>query len=147
MKTKEEKALEYFKSGLNCAQSVFTSYAEEFNINPELASSISCGFGGGMGRLQETCGAVTGAFMVLGMHNCRKYTDIKERKEKTYSMVRDFSEKFISLNGTLKCRELINCDLQTKEGRQYARDNNVYEEICEKCVSDSLRIVNELIGC
>lgn len=72
MKTKAEKAIAYFNSGLNCAQSVFTAYAEEFNIDPELAISISCGFGGGMGRLQETCGAVTGAFMVLGMHNCQK---------------------------------------------------------------------------
>lgn len=144
MKTKAEKAVSSFKSGLNCAQAVFTAYAEEFNMNPELALSVSCGFGGGMGRLQETCGAVTGAFMVLGIHNCKKYKDNKERKEKTYAMVQEFSDKFKSIYGTMDCRLLINCDLRTEEGQRYAKENKVHEIICEKCVSDSIRIIEEL---
>jgi C_GCAxxG_C_C family probable redox protein len=144
MKTKAEKAVSSFKSGLNCAQSVFTAYAEEFNMNPELALSVSCGFGGGMGRLQETCGAVTGAFMVLGIHNCKMYTDNKDSKEKTYAMVQEFSDKFKSIYGTMDCRSLINCDLRTEEGQRYAKENKVHETICEKCVFDSIRIIEEL---
>jgi C_GCAxxG_C_C family probable redox protein len=62
MEKKEDKAIGLFKSGLNCAQSVLTAYAEELDFDKNLALSISCGFGGGMGRLQETCGAVTGSF-------------------------------------------------------------------------------------
>lgn len=77
----EEEAILSFKSGLNCAQAVLTAYSEEMNFDKKLALSISCGFGGGMGRLQETCGAVTGSYMVLGVYNCKKVTDNQDRKE------------------------------------------------------------------
>ena len=145
MKTKAEKAIGFFNADLNCAQSVLTAYAEELDIDPELALSVSCGFGGGMGRLQETCGAVTGAFMVLGIHNCKRIKDNKERKEKTYAMIQEFSEKFKSLHGTMNCRLLLNCDLRTEEGQRYLKENNLHVTVCEKCVSDSIKIIEELI--
>jgi C_GCAxxG_C_C family probable redox protein len=142
---KVEIAIRSFNADLNCAQSVMTAYMEEFNIDPEIALSVSCGFGGGMGRLQETCGAVTGAFMVLGIHNCKKYTDNKDRKEKTYAMIQEFSDKFKSLHGTMDCRLLLNCDLRTEEGQRYVKENKLHETICEKCVSDSIRLIEELV--
>lgn len=71
MKVIEEKAIVSFKAGLNCAQAVLTAYADDLSFDNNLALSVSCGFGGGMGRLQQTCGAVTGSFMVLGIYNCR----------------------------------------------------------------------------
>jgi hypothetical protein len=61
-------------------------------------------------------------------------------------MVQEFSDKFISRHGTMNCKELINCDLRTEEGRRYARDNNIYAKICEKCVSDSVKIISELLA-
>ena len=67
----EEKAIRSFKSGLNCAQAVLTSYSDELKFDNNMALSVACGFGGGMGRLQETCGAVTGSFMVLGIHTVK----------------------------------------------------------------------------
>jgi C_GCAxxG_C_C family probable redox protein len=142
---KVEIAIRSFNADLNCAQSVMTAYMEEFNIDPEIALSVSCGFGGGMGRLQETCGAVTGAFMVLGIHNCKRYTDNKDRKEKTYAMIQEFSDKFKSLHGTMNCRLLLNCDLRTEEGQRYVQDNKLHETVCEKCVSDSIRLIEELV--
>lgn len=144
MDIKVEKAISSFKSDLNCAQSVLSAYTEELNLDPDLALAISCGFGGGMGRLQETCGAVTGAIMVLGIYNRPKFNSNSERKEKTYVMVREFSEKFKALHGTTSCKALLNCDLQTEEGRRYAREHGLYETICEKCVADSVRIIKEL---
>jgi C_GCAxxG_C_C family probable redox protein len=143
---KGEIAIRSFNADLNCAQSVMTAYMEEFNIDTEIALSVSCGFGGGMGRLQETCGAVTGAFMVLGIHNCKRYTDNKDRKENTYAMIQDFSDKFKSLHGTMNCRMLLNCDLRTEEGQRYVQDNKLHETVCEKCVSDSIRIIEELMS-
>ncbi len=145
MKTKEQKGIQFFRSGSNCAQSVLSSYSDDLKIDNTLAMSISCGFGGGMGRLQRTCGAVTGAFMVLGVLNSQKYTVDKERKEQTNVMVQKFADKFISIHGSLDCKTLINSDLNTEEGRQLARENNVFEEVCEKCVGDSIKIVEELI--
>ena len=144
LKTIEEKALESFRSGLNCAQAVVTSYSENMNFDSNLALSISCGFGGGMGKLQETCGAVTGSFMVLGIYNCKKFSENKERKEATYSMVQKFSERFKHINSSTDCISLLKCDLKTEEGNRYAKENDLFGTICEKCISDSIRIISEL---
>jgi len=143
---KEEKVIDSFKSGLNCAQSVLTAYSDEFRFDDKLALRISCGFGAGMGRLQETCGAVTGSFMVLGIYNCNKHADNKDRNEKTYAMIQKFSDEFTAIHGTTECKSLINCDLKTEEGRQYAHDRQLYEIVCEKCILDSIRIIEELIA-
>lgn len=145
MKSKVDKAIDSFRSGLNCAQSVVSAYTDELNVDNRLAMSISCGFGGGMGRLQETCGAVTGAFMVIGIYNCKKYSDNKDRKEESYAMIQRFSDKFKSINGATDCKTLINCDLKTEEGHRYAKENNLFEKVCEKCISDSVGIIEELI--
>lgn len=145
MNIKAEKAKESFRSGLNCAQSVLIAYTEEFKIDTKTALSLSCGFGGGMGRLQGTCGAVTGSFMVLGLYNCKKYPDNRERKEGSYAMIQRFDGKFKSIYGTTDCKTLINCDLRTEEGRKYVADNNLHEKICEKCIEDSISIIEELI--
>jgi len=141
----DEKAITTFRSGLNCSQAVLTAYSDELNFDNNLALSVSCGFGGGMGRLQETCGAVTGSYMVLGIYVCKKITENKDRKEETYSMIQKFSEKFKQINGTTDCKSLLKCDLKTEEGQRYAKENNLFEIICEKCIKDSLRIVDELI--
>jgi C_GCAxxG_C_C family probable redox protein len=144
MESIEEKAIRTFRSGLNCAQAVVTSYAEEMKFDNNMALSVSVGFGGGMGRLQETCGAVTGSFMVLGIFNCKKLTDNKDRKEATYSMIQKFSQEFKQINGTTDCLELLKCDLKTEEGNGYAKENNLFGTVCEKCISDSVRIINKL---
>jgi len=145
MESIEEKAFRTFRSGLNCAQAVFTAYTDELEFDNNLALSVSCGFGGGMGRLQETCGAVTGSFMVLGIFNCKKLSENKERKEATYSMIQEFSKEFKQINGTTDCHELLKCDLKTEEGNIFAKENNLFETVCEKCISDSVKILNKLI--
>jgi C_GCAxxG_C_C family probable redox protein len=146
MNSKAEKAIRSFRADLNCAQSVLTAYAEDFNLDPDLLSAISCGFGGGMGRLQETCGAVTGAFMVFGIHNSKNYKENKDLKDKTYAMVQQFSEKFKAIHGTLDCHALLNCDMKTEEGQRHIKANRLHETICEKCVADSVRIIDEIIA-
>lgn len=145
MKLREENALASFRSGLNCAQAVLTAYANDLNFETKEALNISSGFGGGMGRLQETCGAVTGSFMVFGIYNGNKYTDNSLKKEETYSMIQNFNRKFKSINGSISCKSLIKCDLNTDQGQAFAKENNLFETICEKCILDSLRIIEEII--
>jgi len=145
MESIEEKAIRTFRSGLNCAQAVITAYSEEMKFDNNLALNVSVGFGGGMGRLQKTCGAVTGSFMVLGIHNCKKLSDNKDRKETTYSMIQKFSQEFKLINGTTDCLELLKCDLKTEEGNRFAKENNLFGTVCEKCISDSVRTINKLI--
>jgi len=145
MKLKEDKAIDSFRSGLNCAQAVLTAYSDDLNFNNDMALGISCGFGGGMGRLQETCGAVTGSYMVLGIYNSGKFSDNHDKKEETYSMIQEFSDKFKSIHGSTDCKSLLKCDLKTDEGWQYVKENGLLETVCEKCISDSIRIVEELV--
>lgn len=145
MKSKQDSALSSFRSGLNCAQSVVTAYSESLNFDNNLATGLSCGFGGGMGRLQETCGAATGSFMVLGIYNCKLYPDNKERKEKTYAMVQKFSKEFKAIHGVIDCKSLLNVNLKTEEGHRYAVENKLFDTICEKCITDSIGIIDGLI--
>jgi C_GCAxxG_C_C family probable redox protein len=140
-----EKAIETFRAGLNCSQAVFTAYSEKLNFDNGLGLSVSCAFGGGMGRLQETCGAVTGSYMVLGVNTCKRYTDNKTRKEETYKLVQEFSRRFKHINGTTDCIELLQCDLKTEEGNRIAKEKNLFGTVCEKCISDSIGIIEELI--
>jgi len=146
MEQKIEKALDTFRSGFNCAQAVLMAYTDQLKFDNSLALSISTGFGGGMGRLQETCGAVTGAFMVLGIHNCQKHTDNGDRKNKTYSMVQEYDKKFKSIHHTTNCKTLLGCDLKTPEGQKIFNETNLVETVCEKCISDSIKILDELMN-
>jgi C_GCAxxG_C_C family probable redox protein len=146
MTQREEKAIKAFRSDFNCSQSVLTVYSDDLQIDNNLALGVSCGFGGGMGRLQETCGAVTGAFMAIGLFNSQKFTDNKDRKAKSYDMIQKFNKKFIEFHQTTNCRKLLNCDLSTKEGQDYAKIHNVHENICEKCILSSVQILEELFS-
>lgn len=146
MEAKEAKAISAFKSGYNCAQSVVIAFSDDLNFDRNIATGISVGFGGGMGRLQETCGAATGAFMVMGLYNSKKITDNLSLKNATYSMIQTFDKKFKLIYGTTNCRALLNCDIRSEEGHNFAKENNLFEKVCEKCLADSIRIVAELIS-
>ena len=146
MENKVEKAIVTFRSGYNCAQSMVMTYAKELAFDESQVSAISVGFGGGMGRMQEKCGAVRGAFMVLGMYNSKKYADNLSRKMESYAMIQKFDDKFKSIHGATDCRSLLNCDINSEEGHHYAKENNLFEKVCEKCLADSVRLVDELIG-
>lgn len=141
----EEIALEYFKNGFNCAQSVLIAFKDNYNINEEDLLKISSGFGGGMGRLQETCGVVSGAYMVIGLRHGKYNKDDCEANEKTYELVREFSSRFKEIHGTTICRELLGCNLLTEEGQNYYKENNLRENVCIKCIKDSVKILNEML--
>ncbi|MEI7423965.1 MAG: C-GCAxxG-C-C family protein [Prolixibacteraceae bacterium] len=146
MEDKVEKAIETFRSGYNCAQSVVLTFAKDLEFDENQASAISVGFGGGMGRMQEKCGAVTGAFMVLGMYNSKKHPDNLNRKMESYAMIQKFDDKFKSIHGATDCRKLIGCDIKSEEGHHFAKENNLFEKVCEKCLADSVKLIDELIA-
>lgn len=109
-KTHSEVAKTYFKEGYNCSQSVFLSFCDEYNMDFEMALRISSSFGGGMGRLREVCGAVTGMFMVAGM--LYGYTDPKDHYLKTehYKRIQHLAKEFEEKNHSIICRELLGLD-------------------------------------
>ena len=124
--SKAEVAVKYFES-YNCAQSMLTAYAEDFNLEKETALQMAVGFGGGIGRLQETCGAVSAAVMLLGLASGFKEEDSRPKINEVYETVRRFVDDFTRQYGTIKCRDLLNCDLSSEEGQKYFKEHNLKE--------------------
>ncbi|SFR86542.1 C-GCAxxG-C-C family protein [Anaeromicropila populeti] len=106
-KTHSEIAMDLFKQGYNCSQSVFLAFCDEYEMDRETAAKLSSSFGGGMGRLREVCGAVTGMFMVAGM--VYGYTEPKDQISKTkhYERIQLLARKFEESNRSIICRELL----------------------------------------
>jgi len=144
MKEIEEKAIHSFYNGMNCAQSVITAYADYFKFDPDFALSVSTGFGGGMGKMQKTCGAVTGSFMVLGIYNTKRHVENIDARNATNEMIQKFTFYFKALYGALDCKALLNCDFTTEEGEKQFKDLNMKKNICTKCISDSVKLIELL---
>ena len=141
----EINAIKSFHSDYNCAQSVLLAYAPDLNIDVDLLLGLSSGFGAGMARLQETCGAVTGAYMVIGLYNRKRYTNNSTLKEASYLMIQKFNADFISYHGTTKCKVLLNCELNSVTGQEYSYENKLNINVCEKCIIHSINIIDKLI--
>ena len=124
--SKAEIGGEFFDK-YNCAQSVLTAFAEDYGLDKDKALSVAAGFGGGIGRLQETCGAVTGAVMVLGLASGFKEGDSRDKINGIYDKARSFIDDFKREKGTVNCRELLNCDLLSEEGHKYFVEHNLRE--------------------
>ena len=140
-----EKAVSYFEGNCNCAQSVLCSFSQDYGLDEDKALKIASGFGGGMGRLGGTCGSVTGAFMVIGLKYGMGIEGNKEAKEKSYQIVRDFTNRFQEIFGSVICRELLNCEINTTEGMEYYEQNNFFEKKCLQYVKTSVKILEDLL--
>ena len=141
-----QQAKDLFLSGYNCAQSVLLSYADELKFSRELAQKLAAGFGGGMGKTQETCGAVTGAIMVLGMLKGETVNNNEELKTAAYGSVKDLTARFVSSFKTTRCRDLIGCDLNTPEGAEQFKEEKMMENVCAPCVKRAVEILQEITG-
>ena len=102
-----QKAVELFKEGFNCAQAVVAAFAEDYGFTREQALRMSASFGGGIGRMRETCGAACGLFMLAGFENGAVEGADKEGKAANYELVQKLADEFIKRNGSLKCAELL----------------------------------------
>jgi C_GCAxxG_C_C family probable redox protein len=144
MKSKIETAIEKFQEGYNCAQSVLYCFCDDLEKNTAL--KISCGFGAGMSRVGEICGAVSGDIIALGMKYGRGEKDGKASTEMTYAKARELISQFTAKQGTLICRELTNgCELSTEEGQKKFKENDVMNKVCKPCVRCVVEIVENLI--
>ncbi len=140
-----ESAVSRFKQGFNCCQALLSTYGTRFGLNREIALRVCSTFGGGMGRMGETCGGVTGALMVIGLRYGKTEVQDKQEKEMTYGLVREFVDRFKSRNGSIVCRELLACDIGTPEGLKIAEDKNLIATLCPKFVQDAAEIMEEIL--
>lgn len=141
------RAKELFLEGYNCAQSVFLAYADVVGMESELAATISAPFGGGMGRLREVCGAVSGMTMVAGMLYPNSRPNDTPRKKATYAAVQDLAERFRAENGYIVCRELLGLATQKDNPTPSERTEEYYKRRpCAEYVEIAARIVGEKIN-
>lgn len=142
-----ERAREYFTSGYNCAQAVFLAYRDITGIDEELAATISAPFGGGMGRMREVCGAVSGMTMVAGFLAPNPQPNDNENKKLCYTMVQSLAEEFRTENGSIVCRELLGLAQQKDDPTPSPRTGEYYKRRpCAEYVAIAARIVGEKIN-
>jgi C_GCAxxG_C_C family probable redox protein len=140
-----EIATATFQEHYNCAQAVLSAYAPELGLDCDKALRIATGFGGGMGRLAVTCGAVTGSFMALGLKYGMVDAANQAAKEKTYALVQEFAWKFKARCGALDCRDLLGCDLSAPDGLQIAREKQLFNTRCPLLIQTATEILDELL--
>jgi len=143
--SKVKEAVSCFTEGFNCSQAIFSTYAPEIGLDRETALKISDSFGGGMARMGETCGAVTGALMVIGLKFGNTKAGDKHAKERTYEVVRDFVNRFIQCNGSIKCKDLLCCDISTTDGAKIANEKKLFTTLCPKFVEDAALIIEQIL--
>ena len=105
--TRKEKAMAYFRQGYNCAQAVVLAFADLTDMDEATLSRMSCSFGGGMGRLREVCGTVTGMFLVTGLLRGYDGAETGEVKAAHYARIQALAKEFERQNGSIVCRELL----------------------------------------
>jgi C_GCAxxG_C_C family probable redox protein len=134
-------ALENLKAGYSCSEAVLLSYGPQLGLDQALAFKIASGFGGGMGFLGETCGAVTAAYMVIGLKYGGNSVKDTYSRELIYQSVADFADFFKARNGSTYCRDLIDgIDMSSIEGRKHIREKGGVPYI----VSDAIIILEKI---
>lgn len=137
-----EKAVELFKEGFNCSQSVVAAFADRYGFTREQALKMSASFGGGIGRMRETCGAACGLFMLAGLETGATEGSDREGKAANYALVQELAEEFKKRNGALRCADLLG--LSPKEpvvSTPEARTTQYYaKRPCAKMVEEAARI-------
>ncbi|MFW9993373.1 MAG: C-GCAxxG-C-C family protein [Candidatus Odinarchaeota archaeon] len=139
-----EKAVSCLNKGFNCSQAIFSTYGSKLGLDEEQGLKIAELFGAGMAYTGNICGAVTGAFMVLGLKNGRIKADDKETKEKALNLANVFINRFKAKNGTILCKELTGYDINTEEKLQIARKKKAFEN-CPGFVRDAAEILENLL--
>lgn len=147
-----EKAKRLFKEeGYNCCQAVVLAYNDLFNIDDKLAASLASGFGGGMGRMREVCGSVSGMVMLAGLIYPADNPSDKNGRTRNYALVQEAAEEFRMINGSIVCKELLglvpmgSSESAPKESPEPSDRTNEYykKRPCEELVGISARIIGE----
>jgi C_GCAxxG_C_C family probable redox protein len=143
--TAAQRAAESFESGFSCSQAVFAAFSEALGLERTTALKIAQPFGGGIAGTGSTCGAVTGALLVIGLKHGRSRPEDAAAKEKTYALVLEFIKRFRKRHGSIVCRELLGVDLSTPEGHEEARRRGLFSGRCLLFVSQAAEILEEIL--
>jgi len=145
MSEKSKKAKELFKSGYNCSQAVLGVFCEELGLDFETAMKLASSFGGGMGRMREVCGTVSGMFMAAGLAFASA-SDSPLEKGEHYKRIQELAKRFRDKNGSIICRELLQGIESSTAPTPSERTQNYYKKRpCVELVGDSVEIFEEFL--
>lgn len=140
--TRREKAINYFKEGYNCTQSVVMAFNDVLTIDPKELCKIASPFGGGISRMRETCGAVTGMVLVLGNLIGYDTPEMGEKKHELYKNTQEILKIFENKYGSLTCRRLLNLSVQHDDPKPSVRDHSfMMNRPCPKLISGATEIL------
>lgn len=140
-----DDAVQCFCRGAACSQAIVSQYGPLVGLPAEQGMKLASGFAGGM-RMAQTCGAVTGAFMILGLKYAGPDCDQRAGRDKIYAAVQEFATKFQQRNHTVACKELLGCDISEPQGLQRATQQGLFRTICPKLVQDAAEILEEMLS-
>ena len=141
-----EYALSLFKSGYNCAQSVFAAYADLLGMDTEMALKMSSAMGGGIGRMREVCGTVSAMAMLAGLKEGNADPENEEAKEHIYALVRHMSALFKEQQGTIICRELLEIEGMEESAKPSIRTPEFYaSRPCGRIIACAAEIIEDVL--
>ena len=141
---KVSDAVDLFRSGCACSQAIAATYGPPLGLARDQAARIAAPFAGGM-RMAETCGAVTGGLMMLGLRYCTEDCQTPAGRQKIATVADDFIAAFRQRNGSVACKALLGCDISTPEGMAAAKNGNLFKTACPKLVQDAAEILEEML--
>ncbi len=143
--SKAENAVQSFQNGFNCSQAIFSTYCEEFGLDTTSALKIACPFGSGMARTAKICGAVSGAYMLIGLKHGKCLPEDNDAKETCFRLSKEFTDRFDEIHGSINCSDLLKNDLSTEEGLQYIKENGLWDKLCPIFIRDAAVILEDLL--
>ncbi len=124
---------------------MLSTYGPRFGLDREQALRVAGAFGAGMARTGETCGAVTGGLMVIGLKHAKMRPDDDDSRELAYALAQEFMDAFRERNGSLLCRGLLDVDVSTPEGMAKVREGNLFQTVCPRFVRGASEILEGLL--
>jgi C_GCAxxG_C_C family probable redox protein len=143
--TKSDVALASFQSGITCSSAVFSAFSDELELDDKTAKKIACGFGAGISRTGNICGAVSGAIMVIGLRYGKAEQGDDAATEKTRALTRQFIQEFTQKNGSANCTELLGYNLSNQDEYEAAARQNLFRTKCPDLVRDAVAILEKIL--
>jgi len=140
---RKKMARDLFKQGFSCSQAVLAAFSDEFRLSRETALRIAQGFGGGIARTADLCGALAGGIMVIGLKHGRTRVDDDAARDRTYDLVRELLRRFEARHGSRLCRNLLGCNIGTPEGRKYSEERKTHEHLCPLLLDSVIEILED----
>jgi C_GCAxxG_C_C family probable redox protein len=144
--SKADEAYASFTGGFSCSQAVLASFSEELGMDKETAYKISCGFGAGIARSGNICGAVSGALMVIGLMYGKTTPEDNAARETTYSLMQEFLKEYTALHGSVMCPDLLGYDMRDPARFAEAKEKKVAARLCPGLTRDAVIVLEKVLA-